>query len=410
MPAAICSSSGITSGAVNSRRAREHFEERKAIGPLEQEQAIFVGDFERFDPEQVLMFERAKGFHLPFEPREKLPIGHMLRMKRDEPHVAAAFITRLKFRPHIGFPQRTQNLVASCDHSAWLKGRMRGGHPWLFRDAAGPRPFDRRACGGGAGTARNLLDALLDFLAERRRRLRALLRGFRQHPAKQRFDGRRQMRQLLERRRLRELLAHHLRHRAGERRLPGEHVPERHAERIDVRAHVDFLFLELLRAGEVRRADEAAHAERGRRPRRRGAGQDFGEAEVDDLGARVRRPRCTSMRFAGLMSRWTSPCCCAALSARATCAVMRSATSGRSGPWRLMSASTRLAVDELHRVKIRVALGAEMKDRGDVPMPQLGRGARLADEALPRHLAVQDSVALMTFSATGMRRLVSNAL
>ena len=79
------------------------------------------------------------------------------------------------------------------------------------------------------------------------------------------------------------MLAHHLRHRAGKRRLPGEHVPERDAERIDVRPGIDFLFLELLRAGEMRRADEAAHAEGGG-VFAVGGDRGLGQAEVDDLG------------------------------------------------------------------------------------------------------------------------------
>ncbi len=43
-------------------------------------------------------------------------------------------------------------------------------------------------------------------------------------------------------------------------------------------------------------------------------------------------------------------------------------------------------IDEFHRVKIRVAIDAEVEDRCDMAVPQFRRGARFADEALPRRL------------------------
>ena len=79
------------------------------------------------------------------------------------------------------------------------------------------------------------------------------------------------------------MLAHHLRHGTAEGRLAGEHVPEGDAERINVRPHVDFPLFELLGAGKVRRAHEAAQAQGGRVlpfP----ANRRLGQAEIDDFG------------------------------------------------------------------------------------------------------------------------------
>ena len=48
-----------------------------------------------------------------------------------------------------------------------------------------------------------------------------------------------------------------------------------------------------------------------------------------------------------------------------------------------------LAIDKLHGVKPCVPLGAQVEHGRHVPMAQLRGGARLADESLPRHVAVQ---------------------
>ena len=58
------------------------------------------------------------------------------------------------------------------------------------------------------------------------------------------------------------MLTHYLRDRSAKRGAARKHVPKSDAQRIDVRANVDFLFFELLRAGEMRGADEAAHRKR----------------------------------------------------------------------------------------------------------------------------------------------------
>jgi hypothetical protein len=49
-----------------------------------------------------------------------------------------------------------------------------------------------------------------------------------------------------------------------------------------------------------------------------------------------------------------------------------------------------LAIDELHRVEPRIAFSPKVNDGGDVPMPQLCRRARLANEALPGHVDSQE--------------------
>src|SRR5271167_2449995 len=47
------------------------------------------------------------------------------------------------------------------------------------------------------------------------------------------------------------MLIHHLSGGAPKRRLPGQHLPERHAKRVQVRADIDLESCELLRAGEL---------------------------------------------------------------------------------------------------------------------------------------------------------------
>ena len=183
------------------------------------------------------------------------------------------------------------------------------------------------------------------------------------------------------------MLAHHLRHRARERRLPGEHVPERDAERIDVRADVDLALFELLRAGKMRRADEAALRDGGRVLR---AGRErFREAEVDHFHRQliVLADEHEIRRFDVAMDEPVNlrgierPC---HLIHDLQCEQRRE----RTLPFN--QSVHRFPVDELHRVKHRLAFRREMEHRRDVPVPQLRRRASLTDKALPGDVAVEE--------------------
>ena len=56
-----------------------------------------------------------------------------------------------------------------------------------------------------------------------------------------------------------QLLDEHAAQRPDKRRAPREHVPDRDAQAVHVRADIEVFLLQLLGAGILRRADEAAH-------------------------------------------------------------------------------------------------------------------------------------------------------
>ena len=96
-------------------------------------------------------------------------------------------------------------------------------------------------------------------------------------------------------------------------------------------------------------------------------------------GAAARRPGASST-FAGLTSRWTSPCACAWPSAAQSwrAIVDRGVDRGR----RLLA--QRAAGDQLHHQEEAAGLLADVVDRDDVRVVERGGGARLAQEALAR--------------------------
>jgi hypothetical protein len=138
---------------------------------------------------------------------------------------------------------------------------------------------------GRAGRPRrHVFEARLEVAPELGRALRALRGALGEHPQDQLGDALRNTLELAGRWRIVKLLAHHARQRAGEGRLAGEHVPQRRPERIDVRADIDLLHRELLRAGVMRRADKGA----GRQLAARLAGTGIHrEPEVDQLEAEL---------------------------------------------------------------------------------------------------------------------------
>ena len=96
--------------------------------------------------------------------------------------------------------------------------------------------------------------------------------------------------------------AHVIDERVGDERRPAADELEEHAaERVDVRAVVD-----VLGAAELLRRHVRGGAERGSGPglHRARIVDQFGDAEVEDLGANPEELIGTMKMFSGLMSRW----------------------------------------------------------------------------------------------------------
>ena len=222
---------------------------------------------------------------------------------------------------------------------------------------------------------------------------------------------RRQTLQLLERRRLVQVLAHHLGERTAEGHLPGEHIPQRHPQRVDVRANIDLLFLELLRAGKVRGADKSPHREGGEVVVLFVLDR-FGEAKIDHLDEKIvvlpdehQVGRLNVAMDEMVLLRRRERARHLQRDAHRDHRIDRSLA--------LDEGLDRLAIDKFHRVKKRVAVRAEMKDRSDIGMAQLGRGPRLAHEALLRDFALEifrvDHLERDVDPQIGIERLVGDA-
>ena len=168
---------------------------------------------------------------------------------------------------------------------------------------------------------------------------------------------------------------------------PGDHLEQRRAERVEVRARVDLAVAARLLGRHVRgRADDGARA---RELRVLGGG----DAEVDELHLEAGRHAVgalpTRMTFDGLTSRCTIPAACAAASASATSAAtwsaLRRAASG-DAPLALRDV---LALEPLHRdVRLPVVELPERDDPHDPRVAQPREHAPLATE--PRLFARVD--------------------
>ncbi len=117
-------------------------------------------------------------------------------------------------------------------------------------------------------------------------------------------------------------------------------------------------------------------------------------------------PSARTLMFAGLRSRWTIPCSCAASSASAIClAIGTASSSGIASPRDPLRQI--LTLDQLHHECTRVAGALEAVDLGDVGMIERRQRLRLALETrqplgiagqrrrqrLQRHVAAQRRVA-----------------
>ena len=93
------------------------------------------------------------------------------------------------------------------------------------------------------------------------------------------------------------------------------------------------------------------------------------------------------------MSRWTMPCACAAVRARAVCRPMSATASRASFFSRRSRTRSGLAVDQLLHHEVAALLGlADLVDRDDVRMIERRGGLGLAQE--PRHRRVAVALAL----------------
>ena len=197
--------------------------------------------------------------------------------------------------------------------------------------------------------------------------------------------------------------------RAAERQLAGQQLVEDHAQAVDVAAAVDAVRLApgLLGAHVGRRAQHLA-VDRHRDLARLALGQ----AEVHQ----VRPAVAVEHDVDGLTSRWTTPCSWAYCSASATAATSSAASRGGGRLADSRSASVTPSTKSLTRYGQPSRL-ADLVDRHDRRMPQLGDAAGLAQEPLDvafaghlprsrnldRHDAVELRVAGLVHRAEGAR-------
>ena len=222
------------------------------------------------------------------------PLGHVRREdRRDEPR-SARWRTRLA-PPSSRADERSSAASDSVMRTARVSPPLASAEiPRRAREADRPRrarppadPPDAVASSSAIRSSSDRGDRRADVRQARRRR---------RHEAREDRDGR----------------------RSDVRRAPGDHLEERRAERVEVRARVDALVAARLLGRHVRgRADDGAGARqlgvpRRRRRRSRRAWRSPARALFGPLPTR--------MMFDGLTSRWTMPAACAAASASATCA------------------------------------------------------------------------------------------
>ena len=279
-----------------------------------------------------------------------------------------------------GMAVPARNLATAPVAPALADGGRRG---VSFAAAAGIGPF-----GGSFILPGHRAQAPLDGGAQFGRGLVAFQPVFVQHALQQRAHRIGNLAQLPPGRRRLQMLGDDLRHLARERRPAGEQNPERHPQRIDVRAHVEVAFLQLLGTRVQRRADEARGGQLRVRivsaVRAREAEVDHLDEEpvlavlvlvddhevrrldvaVDETLARRRRQR----------ARDLEPDAQRRLQ--------------RQRPDAFDEAFQRLAVDELHRVEEPLRIDAQVVDGGDVRVAHPRGDPGLADETLAGGLAV----------------------
>ena len=115
------------------------------------------------------------------------------------------------------------------------------------------------------------------------------------------------------------------------------------------------------------------------------------DGEAASSGTSRARPKSTSFTpgvrkmFEGLTSRWTMPASCNAVSA-ASRSSARSRVSAERERSPAQTAGEGLTGQELHGQERQPVMFAHLEDRAQIRMADLGRGASLAEEALPGRL------------------------
>ena len=202
--------------------------------------------------------------------------------------------------------------------------------------------------------------------------------------------------ELLECRVAGEVLTHDLHHRPVKGRAARKHIPERHAETVNVRADIQIFLLELFGTREMRRADESRHGDR-RGGFRAVLARDLGEAEIDDFHVKALTVIVTFLvilaqqhEVGGLDVAMDEP------DARRRAKRARDLERDPERERRLQRTPAaderleRFAVDELHRVEVVAALLAEVENARDVMVAQPRRGTCLAQKTLPRRVAIEE--------------------
>src|SRR5271165_7338522 len=134
------------------------------------------------------------------------------------------------------------------------------------------------------------------------------------------------------------MLIHYLRRRTLERCLAGHHLPERHTERIEIRANVYLDAGELLRTGELRCPAKAPGVEIAAAADASGAGLASPRSMI--LAVTVLPSSTLTMMLLGLISRWTRFRLCTAARPAAACVTISSASFTSSRPERLIRFSS----------------------------------------------------------------------
>ena len=235
----------------------------------------------------------------------------------------------------------------------------------------------------------DVLDTFVDLAPQFRGRLWTIGGILRHHPAKKSDHGRRLALEALERRIAVKMLAHHLRGRSAEGRLPFEHVPKSDPERINVRPHVGFPLFELFRTGEMRRAHKTAGGQSGR-VFALGPGI-FRKAKVDHFHGKVATILADEHDVRWLDIAMHQPLLLGG--SQRACHLRGNFQSHQdwNSAFTLDECFDGLPIDKLHRIEIVVTFLPEMKDRRHIRVPERRGRTSLTQESLPGRLAIQIS-------------------
>ena len=183
------------------------------------------------------MLHLREALDFPLERGEDGGVVEELFVQDQEAHFPLLRVVfRTEYAARVCLAQRFRDAVAARDRDARLEARLSGTLRGRLEQRREILLIDRRRRGrfGSGVRVRHLAENVVDALPQFRWRLETIRRILLEHLPEKIRDHRRKRLELVERRRFREVLAHHLRHGAAKRRLPCEHVPERHAQGINV--------------------------------------------------------------------------------------------------------------------------------------------------------------------------------